>query len=72
MKDATEELKRVMWVTVSTEIEGIGTFTSVSELANDTPLAKEVDVIVTEMMKLKKEEITKKNKKKLAAKVNKK
>jgi len=65
-KDATGELKRVMWTTVETEIEGINTFTSVAELGNDTPLAKELDFIVTEMMALKKAEIMKKNRKKLA------
>jgi hypothetical protein len=72
LKDATGELKRVMWVTVETAIEGIGTFSSFADLGNDTPLAKELDGIVTDMLHLKKLEITKNNKKKLIAKRKKK
>lgn len=71
-KDASGEVKRVMWFTVESGVEGIGTFSSVSELANDTPFAKEIDYIVTEMMELKKAEITKKNRRLLAISKNKK
>lgn len=64
-KDKTGKIKRVMWITLKTDIEGIGTFSSVSALGSRTPLSKEINTIVSEMLRLKKAEIKAKNKEKL-------
>ena len=57
-KDKTKKLKRVMWITADTGDIALDKITTVSELLNDSPLAKELDWITGEMVKLKKKEIS--------------
>lgn len=56
-KDATKQKKRVLWTTIKTDIETIGTFTSVSEIVEDSVLWKELDMIVQNMLAMKNEEM---------------
>ena len=65
-KDSTGQRKRVLWTTVETEIEGMGKIVAVNELQDETPLAKEIDYIVSEMMALKTAQIREKNNRLLA------
>jgi len=67
-KDATKKIKRTMIVTLYTDIPGMEKVKAVAELPKNTPMAKEVDFIVTDMLTRKKAAITKENKKKLLAK----
>jgi hypothetical protein len=71
-KDATGENKRAMWIDIITDIVGMERITSVAELPEDSPLGKEVDFIVTEMLALKKKELKAKMDSELAAKKKKK
>lgn len=61
------KLRRVLTMNVKTDIEAIGNVVAVAELDSASPLAKEIDGIVTEMMALKKAELVS-NTKKLVAK----
>ena len=67
-KDKTKESKRVMMIMVTTDIPGMEKIQTVAELPDGSPLATEVNMIVTEMLKLKKDAIGKENKKKLKTK----
>ena len=67
-KDKTKKTKRVMMVGITTDIPGMEKIQTVAELPDDSILAKELDMIVTEMLALKKEAIGKENKKKLTTK----
>ena len=67
-EDKTKKTKRVMMVGVTTDIPGMEKIQTVGELPKNSPLAKEIDIIVTEMLKLKKDAIGKENKKKLTTK----
>lgn len=68
----TKKLKRYMFFTVMTDIPGLERIDAASEVPDDSPLGKEVDLIVTHLVDLKKKEIRKNNKKKLNDKKNKK
>jgi hypothetical protein len=67
-KDKTKILKRVMWVTADTGTIGLDKITTVAELPNESILAKEIDWICDEMVKLKKKDIGEENKKKVVKK----
>ena len=65
-KDKTGKKKRVMWVTADTGTPGLDKISTVAELPNDSILAKEVDWITGEMVKLKKKDISKNVKKRIS------
>lgn len=64
----TKKLKRYMFFTVFSDIPGLERIDSAAEVPDDSVLAKEVDMIVTELVKMKRKEIRSKLKKKLAKK----
>jgi len=72
LEDATGESKRVMIATLRTEIPGLEKFNVVAEVPKDSTLGKEVDWIMTDMLKQKQADMKEKTKgkvKKLKAKV---
>jgi len=65
LKDKTKKIKRAMMVTLDTKIEGIGVLNAIGELDKGSPLQKEVDFIIKEMIKQKQASLKKENKAKV-------
>lgn len=60
--DATNIKKRAMWITVDTQ-GPLGAFTAVGEMPDFSPMAKEVDMIVNDILNKKRLELKDKYKK---------
>lgn len=54
--DATNIKKRAMWITVDTQ-GPLGAFTAVGEMPDFSPMAKEVDMIVNDIIEKKRLEL---------------
>ncbi len=67
-KDKTKKMKRVLRYTAFTEIPGLERVDSIGEIPEDSPLAKEIDMITDAVFTEKKKAIAASNKKKLASK----
>lgn len=65
LKDKSKKMKRVLMTTIKTDTPGMENINSVGEIPDGSPLAKEIDYIVTETLKMHKEKIKQDNKKKL-------
>lgn len=65
MKDARGKKVRAMMMTLVTQNEGLGDIHSVAELSKGSPLQKEIDWLIKNMVDQRKEQIKDSNKKKI-------
>ncbi len=65
-RDATGREVRAMFLTLLTENEGLGDINAVAELTPGSPLEKEIDGLIIDMLQQKQENIKATNKKRVA------
>lgn len=56
-KDATGKVKRVMWVQLRTEIEGMRQIDAVAELGDDSALGREITRLTADLLADKKKSL---------------